>query len=703
MLTLVALPYEVLSYIVGEISFDDVFNLGQTCKALKFFLTEERICKSVLQVRSMNTQRIPKDTCLSMMQSKLGNSPEALDAKGHRCSNATALRRVAKRRAALSTAQPFTVASIGLAEAYLYCKGVLCYTLDQSLRVLDLHHSGETEAVINIPRLVARAIPTIGENTRGQFQVLYYSDGIVSRLYKSFPSEEPAAWLIAFDVKLRAILVATNLDYINKLFVRHNQNFLYYGTHSETDTDGYGNWVTRGYDFTNKKWFPQKIKLSDIVGSDLNSTVCFELHNGYFYALSNQTSLEVEEIDWTSFYRCVRFPQASPERKNIEWTEDVNMWRRQHQEGPIDDRWTSLRLDTDDNSGDLKVIECRREWGPHSSRSRRTCYITDIDFRPQTRKDEYSPPSSSSAASSIASTAISPEPPMHDLSAFPNEPILRLLGPEDNPHHMLPRPRRPQYTHPESNPGQSAFTLTDSPVRYYDTSASAFLDLVNDPCPNIATTQRLRLRTASRKARPPSLHPSLSTTRSAPQGASSDLSIALKETYIDQPIRFWPPAQEQLHPNKEVDALYNLLNPPSYHGDVEGTADERSLVYATGRHGKPRALVFIGFDPAIKLAGLKRWTDIKNGVCQKDVGRGPQIGRSTTHNENFQAQVHDTDSADRLEEIKMNGKGKAQVNIGRSEIPSGVGELCDWATEEKAMYQDRSLGFYFGSDRNEKS
>jgi hypothetical protein len=52
MLTLAALPYEVLSYIVGEIDFDDAFNLGQTCKALQFLLTEERICKSILQVRS---------------------------------------------------------------------------------------------------------------------------------------------------------------------------------------------------------------------------------------------------------------------------------------------------------------------------------------------------------------------------------------------------------------------------------------------------------------------------------------------------------------------------------------------------------------------------------------------------------------------------------------------------------------------------
>jgi hypothetical protein len=51
MLCLVSLPYEVLAYIVSNIDFEDVFNLGVTCKALKFLLAEESICKSTVQVR----------------------------------------------------------------------------------------------------------------------------------------------------------------------------------------------------------------------------------------------------------------------------------------------------------------------------------------------------------------------------------------------------------------------------------------------------------------------------------------------------------------------------------------------------------------------------------------------------------------------------------------------------------------------------
>jgi hypothetical protein len=42
-------------------------------------------------------------------------------------------------------------------------------------------------------------------------------------------------------------------------------------------------------------------------------------------------------------------------------------------------------------------------------------------------------------------------------------------------------------------------------------------------------------------------------------------------------------------------------------GNIEETGDERSIVYATGGKDKLRALIFINFDPAIKLSGLKDW------------------------------------------------------------------------------------------------
>jgi hypothetical protein len=89
------------------------------------------------------------------------------------------------------------------------------------------------------------------------------------------------------------ILAAQELESTDKIFVRHNKQYLYYGTHSEIGTDGYKKWVISGYDFRTRKWFDQKIHLPDMVGSEIGSTVCFEFYEGFFYALSNQTSFEV--------------------------------------------------------------------------------------------------------------------------------------------------------------------------------------------------------------------------------------------------------------------------------------------------------------------------------------------------------------------------------------------------------------------------
>jgi hypothetical protein len=54
MFGLITLPYEVLSNIIENISFDDVFHLARTCKHFKYLLTEESISKSIVQVGKLS-------------------------------------------------------------------------------------------------------------------------------------------------------------------------------------------------------------------------------------------------------------------------------------------------------------------------------------------------------------------------------------------------------------------------------------------------------------------------------------------------------------------------------------------------------------------------------------------------------------------------------------------------------------------------
>jgi hypothetical protein len=53
------------------------------------------------------------------------------------------------------------------------------------------------------------------------------------------------------------------------------------------------------------------------------------------------------------------------------------------------------------------------------------------------------------------------------------------------------------------------------------------------------------------------------------------------------------------------------MNPPSHLGNIEATGDERSIVYATGPKNQPKALIFINFDPAIRLTRMRNWHPMK--------------------------------------------------------------------------------------------
>jgi len=214
--------------------------------------------------------------------------------------------------------------------------------------------------------------------------------------------------------------------------------------------------------------------------------------------------------------------------------------------------------------------------------------------------------------------------------------------------------------------------------------------------------------------------------------------------YIVPEIAFWPPPQDPNPENRdeEIEKIYRLLNPPSHLGNVEGIADERSLIYVTGGESEPQALIFVGFDPAIKLEGLKKW----GGLCKKGVGEGKHVdGRAKGYGFGFESgdenngleegkgkgkwkekSVYvDVGEADRTVSIDRKGKGKAKIQYCNAQVGGhaavtvggGGGDVmptnakvggasiggCNWAWKEKAMYQDINLGFHFGLDRPSES
>ena len=545
-----------------------------------------------------------------MAQSRAPGTAEAAEAISTG-NYATALRRLYKRRQAIRTAAPFTAAIVAVAESWIYVNGTLCHMSDRTLRVLNLHKSSGEETIIDVRALLDEAITESRGARKYKFQILYYAEGIVSCLYTHCrPIVE--SWLVVFSVEEQKLLTTLNLDTTYKIFVRNDQNYLYFGTHSEFGDDGFRRWVLMGYDIRGGRWFDQKVHLLDMVGSDIGQSIAFDIIDGKFYGLSNQTSFEVDEVDWTSHYHCFRFPVAAPRPKTTERSVKDKMWRRQHAEGPIDDRWSFIRLLRDERDPkQLQVLESRKEWLAGSS-GRRNYYTTPLVFPDKTADsddEDGSPrdPGSNNVGGGIIINPVTETVPevrphtSYDLP--PSPPPLRI--------------RCPFNTHTGDDASTALiFTLSKCFIRSYHPGSQTFLDLVDDPdsSPSPDPTRRLRLRAGCRKLRPAAAILADPVARDPAQPHLRRAS-RLYESGTRNEITFWPPAARSLeaaHTNRALlSELHSVVNPPGHTGAVKGAWDERSLVYSTGggpgREGGMHALVFVSFDPSTRLPGLKEW------------------------------------------------------------------------------------------------
>ena len=327
----------------------------------------------------------------------------------------------------------------------------------------------------------------------------------------------------------------------------------------------------QGFDLrTGQALTRRPVQLTDFAGSEVGATVCFKIHGDHFYAVTNQNSFEVEEVDWTSYYHVVRFavddpaPDVRPRR----------IWRRQHVEGPLNDTWLDLSLQKDEQTGELLIIECRKEWLNNSSDCIRTYYTTPLNWD---ETEEISP------------TRVLPA----------NDPMTRTLDDKSKPNYAPARNRLRKHFHHEydgQSGGRRDFILARTRHRSYNAATSSFIDLVSDSVPvrgSWRQQERLRLRIATRQPKPP---PTSGLTPQDPVAdESSDLDDEPEEDFTPTQHRMWPP-------DNAAPELYDSLCPGGQAKPVKVVADERSIVYVTeplpGNNEGGGAVVLISFDPA---------------------------------------------------------------------------------------------------------
>ncbi|KAK7928453.1 F-box protein [Apiospora marii] len=557
---LTKLPYEMMANIAMSLSIEEVFDLSLCSRHFHYIITEDSFCKAIVLAKapySLEVQQAVQDGRY-----------------------ARALRRLVKRRRATAEARPYIVAMVGLADSYLYSSGKLCYVHEDKtqrwLRILDLHNPSGHEIVIDIPRLTAEAIPRSQNCHDYTFSVIHTAEGITSCLF-SFALPDPENWLLIFDTEKQELIGSILLESTIRLFVRNSGSYLYYGTHSEYGPDGFQKWVLRFFDLSERHLSRRKFHLSNVVGYEIGSTVCFEIIDGYLYGLSNQTAFEVEEIDWTSYYYCFRFRLDKPDPDETQIMKKQDSWRRQHAEGPIDDRWGFLKLEKDEATGQVKILESRKEWLNGQSGNRRSYYSTNVIFRDQ------------------GEGAADEELENNIANNLPDDPLTMLLESSSNPNYMLPTQRSPRGVH--AGEDGTIFGLSKTHLRSYFYFCGTFLDLVDDRLPSSACTQRLRIR-AGKKITTKCLElPEVSTSSNDQNITGSDMT---EKSY--NRIMMWPGELEPPCLDPALERICHIMNPKDHQGGIDAVNDERSIVYATGGSGTSlKVLVWLSFDPAAKL------------------------------------------------------------------------------------------------------
>lgn len=546
----------------------------------------ERLWRLVTMTCSKLGQLLCYHTKLESILTLLKNIPFSSDyEEGRRTGDfGQALRRRVKRRSALRKANPFHILEISReAVHFTYTNGALCYTTKQAshahehrLRILLLQGSPVQELNINVLQLISESeISDFDESRPYEFKPLYHAEGFVSCLFEQRKAHSRGRWLMIYSIEKGKVLQSKPLRSTANIFVRNNKSYLYYGTKSEP-FDGQRRWVLHGFSLEAFEWLPRRIILWDLAGSDIGSTVCFEIFDDHLYGVSSQELTELEDTEWTasghplnSFYYAFRFRLG--DHSTIDILPRSALWRRGATDGPIDDRWTHLQLGQDERSGQVSIYETRKEW--LCSWSRRSCYSKQLIF-----------PSKSHFGSS-------------------NTKKRGYEGCDDATQHAA----SPKGTVHRGDNGFSSLTfdLRNSPVRCYNPSCQAFVDIVSTTTSSSPANKRLRLRVRRQ------LDPASKSDRYSPSpNDTSDPANALD----DDGVSLWPADQgPDGPPDNPLDHYIDgLLNPQAYFDEVDWAMDERALVYspkALHQLDEPRSIVFISFDPALHFEGLGCWDE----------------------------------------------------------------------------------------------
>ncbi|CAI7659765.1 unnamed protein product [Penicillium glandicola] len=559
------LPFDVFYQIATSLDDRDFVNLSRTNRALYSLSQSEQIARKTVE----NVLRHSKEG-----QAALAAQSGFRKAVGHRLAI----------HEAIATADPYSVVCLGYGAEFLYNQGYLCYRSDHWIRLLYVHGMAFRERVMDLREVIPRLLGTgpVELDAADRVTLLSYSDDILVFRVADVNATEDAllvvnmAWRETHQGR-RRFLLHEEIPASAPIFVRHCGSYIWYGTFTAADgsNGSDGVWSITGLDLESYECI--YYSLDGVVDGDLGQTLCFEMHDEHLYAVSTQVAAGDDEVH-SSFYHWFCY---APREEGRKW--NGRLWRREHQEGPINEMWTDLSIRKDETTGRPVILECRREWRDGKSENHRTYYTQRLP---------------------------TPEEALAPLSGGTIETPSWLSMDDDlendHPYDERPAKRLRRHYHAEYESGSTKrqeFIAARTKHRSYHLGASTFVDIVNDPAgDSLRSLDRIRLRTVSRKRKSPIDE----------EGSEGPCNRLFQPTQLDQDgcpiegseerfecrgVRMWPP-------DDAPPALQRLLCPGPRTGSVKSIADERSIIYSIDAPGLPpnqQALILISFDPHFQI------------------------------------------------------------------------------------------------------
>ncbi|RSL42087.1 hypothetical protein CEP53_012389 [Fusarium sp. AF-6] len=537
-MSILRLPAEIVALLVGNLDVESIFNLGLTSRYLSYILYDRRICRFALLKKSCHSAEVRE-------ASETGDF-------------ARAFRRLVKRRMAVRSAEPWAAAIVAMADRFVYTKGYLCYTVNREhLRVLNVHQNPSEELKVNVP-LLLHAVRDYDAHLPYSFEPLYCAEGVLSCLATQVQGGTTWCWLIVFEVRPDfQWVVVKRLCSEHQILIRNDRNYLFCATKSHAMIDGTYRWGVQRLDLATRQWSDTQIILWEFEGSEVGSDICFEVIDDYFYCVENKLRTQTNYEIPNCYYQSIRFPVSEATAESCEKPLKRNLWRRHDSEGPLDERWTSLQLIKDEDTGKVFIIEVRREWFPGNAGSQRTCYKKRLRFGEDVH-DLVEP--------SLLTPPVSNE----------NSPATTGW---DCEKHFEERPQ--EDIHVGDNPSDTiTYTLGECLIRSYNPSCEAFVDLVYEA---YSANPLLQLR----------VRPKME---------------AIKEHDIEQAVKMWPPEPSPSQPDNALAQLHEVIDPSQTFNSLEWSMDERILIYSPARkEGQLRPVTLISFDPSIKFPGFPKY------------------------------------------------------------------------------------------------